>query len=108
MGFIFWIDCFSFIADIGNITIRSSRVRDNLNATIRKVYTVFSLGVIVVSVLIMRENWAIVCVINTILKVVDRSSDWLIRSWGMAISWGWGSSWGSNSACYKSSSGKNL
>merc|ERR1711963_864970 len=41
-----WVDSGSLIGDISNISLGSSGVADNLDTTVRKVDSVFSLGVV--------------------------------------------------------------
>ena len=100
MWLVFWVRSFSFVFDIGDITIWTSRVGDNLDTAIGKVYTVFSLGVVVVSVFVVGENCSGVTITYSVLEVVYWSSNWfMVWSWGWSMVWSWGSS---GSACYDS------
>ena len=51
-----WVDSGSLVGDISNISLGSSGVADNLDTTVRKVDSVFSLGVVVLTVLLMGED----------------------------------------------------
>ena len=116
VGWSVWVCGFSFVANISDITVWASRVGDNLDTAIGKVYTIFSLGVVVISVFAMREDWAIVGVIYTVLEVVywwgNDGVSVVGGCWGVigcwSVIWCWGTSGGSNSACYNGSSDKNL
>ena len=100
--FVFWVSGFSFVFDIGNITIWTSRVGDDLDTAIGKVYTVFSLGVVVVSVFVVGENSSGISVTDSVLEVVDWSSNWfMVWSWSWGMVWSWGS-WSSDSASSQS------
>jgi hypothetical protein len=107
-GLVFWVDGFSFVSNVGNISIWSSRVGDNLDTAIWKVYTVFTLGIVVISVFAMGKGWSISSsVIYAISEVVYWSSNRL-DIWGWSMVWCW-SSRSSGSACYQCGSGyKNL
>merc|ERR1719288_359516 len=100
--FVFWVGSFSFVFDISDITVWASRVGDDLDTAIGKVYTVFSLGVVVVSVFVVGENSSGISVTDSVLEVVDWSSNWfMVWSWSWGMVWSWGS-WSSDSASSQS------
>jgi hypothetical protein len=105
--FVFWVSGYSFVFDIGNIAFWTSSVGDDLDTAIGKVYTVFSLGIVVFSVFAVRKDWSIIGIIDTVLVVVYWCNIGVcfwstIWSWSMVWSWG---CWRSNSACCHSDSG---
>ena len=100
--FVFWVGSFSFVFDISDITVWASRVGDDLDTAIGKVYTVFSLGVVVVSVFVVGENSSGISVTDSVLEVVYWSSNWfMVWSWSWGMVWSWGS-WSSDSASSQS------
>lgn len=70
VGSSFGVGCFTFVFNISNVTLGSSSVGNNLDTTIGKVDTVFSSGVIVVTALLLAENWSVSGIIYSIFVVV--------------------------------------
>ena len=110
VGFVLGVGGFSLVTNIGNITTWSSRVRDNLDTTVGKVYAVFPLDIVVVSVFVMSKDGTVMgTIIDTVVEVVHWSSNRFMIWSGVSISWSRRTSRGSNRACYQcSSSCKNL
>ena len=100
VGSSFWVGCFTFIFHISNIALGSSSVGNNLNTTVGKVDTVFSSGVIVITALLLAENWSVSGIIYSIFVVVHWGEDGFlsIRSRGGVVgSWGSSGDGGGNS-----------
>jgi len=55
-GLVFWVLCYTFVFHISDIAFGASCVRNNLDTTVRKVDTVFSSSVIVVTALLLAES----------------------------------------------------
>ena len=88
----FWVGCFTFVFHISNVALGASSVRNNLDTTVGKVDTVFSSCVIVVTALLLAENWSISGIIYSIFIIVHWGKDGLIiRSRGGVVG-SWGSS----------------
>merc|ERR1712107_8083 len=68
-----WVDSSSLVGDISNISLGSSSVADNLDTTVRKVDSVFSLGVIVLTVLLMGEDG------SRVFRIID--SKLIVVAW---------------------------
>ena len=108
LWFVFWVSGFSFVFDIGNIAIWASGVGDDLDTAIGKVYTVFSLCVVVVSVFAVGESGAGIGITDTVLEVVYWCGNWLmVWGWGWSMVWCWGC-WGSGSTCNHSGGYEDL
>merc|ERR1719464_2722562 len=88
----FWVGCFTFIFHISNVALGASSVRNNLDTTVGKVDTVFSSCVIVVTALLLAENWSISGIIYSIFVVVHWGKDGLIISSRGGVVGSWGSS----------------
>jgi len=88
-----WVDCFTFVFHISNVALGASGVRNNLDTTVRKVDTVFSSGVIIITALLLAENWSVSGIVYSIFVVVHWGKDGLssIRSRGGVVG-SWGSS----------------
>merc|ERR1711915_55828 len=67
----------SFILYISNIALWSSTVSDNLHSSIRKVNSILSSSVIILSFLLLRKNRSVVWVIHTILVIVAGRNSWV-------------------------------
>ena len=93
VSWLFWVGSFTFVFDISDITIGSSRVRHNLDTAIGKIDTVFTSGIIVVSGFSLGEHWAIMRIIYTVLVVVYWGSNGfsITGSWVRGMIRGW---WG--------------
>ena len=92
---VFWVLSNTFIFDIGNIsTIGISHiVGDNLGATIGKVYTVFTISSITVTVFVGSKISFSIVIMDCISVLVHCWSFFI--DWSLAISWSWGMvSWG--------------
>ena len=93
----FWVGCFTFVFHISNVALGASSVRNNLDTTVGKVDTVFSSGVIVITALLLAENWSVSGIVYSIFVVVHWGKDGLIiRSRGGVVG-SWGSSGSGNS-----------
>ena len=91
-GLVFWVLSFTFVFDISDITVSVSGVSDDLDATVGKVDTVFSSGVIVITALLLAENWSVSGIVYSIFVIVHWGKDGLIiRSRGGVVG-SWGSS----------------
>jgi hypothetical protein len=90
---VFWVGCFTFVFHISNVALGASSVRNNLDTTVGKVDTVFSSGVIVITALLLAENWSVSGIVYSIFVVVHWGKDGLssIRSRGGVVG-SWGSS----------------
>ena len=92
----FWVDCFTFVFHISNVALGASSVRNNLDTTVGKVDTVFSSSVIVITALLLAENWSVSGIVYSIFVVVHWGKDGLIiRSRGGVVG-SWGSSGSGN------------
>ena len=92
VGSCFWVGCFTFVFHISNVALGASSVRNNLDTTVGKVDTVFSSSVIVITALLLAENWSVSGIVYSIFVVVHWGKDGLIiRSRGGVVG-SWGSS----------------
>ena len=71
----FRVDSLSFVFDVSNVSVGISLVGDDLDTAVGKVHTVFSSGIVVISVFSMRENGTGVTVLNSIFVVVHWGCD---------------------------------
>jgi len=71
----FGVDSLSFVFDVSNVSGGISLVGDDLDTAVGKVHTVFTSGIVVISVFSMRENGTGVTVLNSIFVVVHWGED---------------------------------
>jgi hypothetical protein len=87
-----WENSFTFVFHISNITGLISVVGDNLDTAVGKVDSVFSSGIVVVAVLVVREGLTGLSISNTVLEViVGGNNGFLNKEGSWAIGWGRGS-----------------
>jgi len=92
---VFWVLSNTFVFDVGNISTISIGyvVGDNLGTTIGKVYTVFTVGSITVTVFVGSKISFSIVIMDCISVLVYCWSFFI--DWSLAISWSWGMvSWG--------------
>ena len=72
---IFGVVGLSFVFDVSGVSVGISLVGDDLDTAVGKVHTVFTSGIVVISVFSMRENGTGVTVLNSIFVVVHWGED---------------------------------
>ena len=96
--FVFGVLSYTFVFDISDISTISiiDGIGDNLGATIGKIYTVFTIGSITITVFIGSKVSSRVIVGNSIAILVDSwsviSRFWMIWSW-LVVGWSWVNNW---------------
>ena len=92
-GLVFGVLGNTLVLNISDISVLVSGVGDNLDTTVGKVDTVFSSSVIVITALLLAENWSVSGIVYSIFVVVHWGKDGLssIRSRGGVVG-SWGSS----------------
>ena len=96
--FVFWVLGNTFVLDISDISTIGiiDGISNDLSTAIGKIYTVFTIGSITITVLIGSKVSSRVVISNSIAVLVNSWSIiswfWMIRSW-FVISWGWVNNW---------------
>ena len=72
---VFGVVGLSFVFDVSSVSIGIGLVGDDLDTAVGKVHTVFTSGIVVISVFSMRENGTGVTVLNSIFVVVHWGED---------------------------------
>ena len=98
LGFIGSIVGLTLISDISNISrvFISNLVGDNLGTAIGKIYTVFSIGSITITVFVLFKVGTRIVISNSILITIDGrgvigwllvAMDWLVNQRGRVVHW---------------------
>jgi hypothetical protein len=72
---VFGVVGLSFVFDVSGVSVGISLVGDDLDTAVGKVHTVFTSGIVVISVFSMRENGTGVTILNSIFVVVHWGED---------------------------------